>query len=121
MTVTVNFETVIAATLQSVCPLTFPDVAPEGTPEPYLVWKLYGGRALRYVEDVLPDRRNNQLEVSIWSPNRIECNTLMQQVELALITAPDLQCKAITEMQTAFDEDVRLRGVMQEFDVWGPR
>ena len=118
---TVNFETAIASTLQTVCPRIFPDVAPEGTPEPYLVWKLYGGRAIRYTEDEMPDRRNNQLEVSIWSPSRSECNTLMQQVELALMAAPQLQSRAITELYTAYDEDTALRGVVQDFDVWGPR
>lgn len=116
-----SLETEIVAALLAVCPRTYPDVAPAGTPTPYLVWTLIGGRAVPYVEGALPTTRNGFVQVTAWTPQRLESNALMQQVQAALMAAPTLQVVPQTELQTAYDKDTTLRGAMQDFDVWAAR
>ena len=118
---TLAIETAIQTALAAVCPRTFPDVAPDGTAPPYLVWRLDSGTPVRYVEGTIPDRRNALLQVAAWSATRAESNTVLQQVELSLLAAPALSTRAITEVHMAYDEDVDLGGAMQDFDVWGAR
>ncbi len=116
-----SLETEIVAALTAVCPRTFPDVAPAGTATPYLVWQLYGGQSVTYVEGALPNTRNGFLQVTAWTPQRLESNTLIQQVEAALLAAPGLQARADSALQSAYDKDTTLRGAMQDFDIWAAR
>ncbi len=118
---TLNLETELVAVLQPLCPRVFPDVAPEGTQEPYIVWHQYGGAAPMYVEGQMVDRRNCYVQINVWHASRMVCNQLSLDIEAALVAHPLLQAQPLNALSAAYDEDVALRGSMQDFSVWALR
>lgn len=116
-----TLEETLTAALQALCPRVFPDVAPDGTAVPYVVWHMYGGRPAIYTEGVQADRRNAYVQINVWHPSRATCNTLSLQIADALIAHPVLQADPLNELQAAFDEDTERRGAMQDFSLWAPR
>jgi hypothetical protein len=118
---TINLETLLADTLKTLCERTFPDVAPEDTPTPYVVWHFLGGRTVQYVEGQLATRRNALVQINVWHESRAVANQLSLQIEDALVAHTDLRAEPQGGLQSAYDEDAHLRGSMQDFSVWADR
>lgn len=118
---TITLETQLASALQALCPRTFPDVAPEGTATPYVVWHILGGHTVQYVEGELATRRNALVQINVWHESRAVANQLSLDIEAALVAHADLRAEPQGSLQSAYDEDVELRGSMQDFSVWADR
>lgn len=121
MPVSPQLESVLQTALAALCARTFPDVAPSGTPTPYVVWHMYGGQAVTYTEAQTADRRNAFVQINVWDASRSECNALALQIEQVLTTHQLLQAEAIGALTSAYDEDTDLRGAMQDFSLWAER
>lgn len=113
-----TLEQHLQAALQALCPRTWPDVAPNGTEGPYIVWSIYGGAAVQYTEGAMASRRNAYVQVNVWGAGRTTCNALSQQIEAALVAHPHLRCEPLSALRTAFDQDTERRGAMQDFSIW---
>jgi hypothetical protein len=118
---TITLETLLADTLKTLCERTFPDVAPEDTTTPYVVWHILGGRTVQYVEGQLATRRNALVQINVWHESRAVANQLSLQIEDALVAHTDLRAEPQGGLQSAYDEDAHLRGSMQDFSVWADR
>lgn len=116
-----TLEETLHQALQALCPRVFPDVAPEGTATPYVVWHQLGGMAPQYIEGPMADRRNCLVQINVWHASRLVANQLSLEIEAALTTHPTLQASAQSALAGAYDEDVDLRGSMQDFSVWADR
>lgn len=118
---TITLETLLADTLKTLCDRTFPDVAPEGTATPYVVWHMLGGRTVQYVEGELATRRNALVQINVWHESRAVANQLSLDIEAAMVAHTTLRAEVQGSLQSSFDEDVELRGSMQDFSVWADR
>jgi hypothetical protein len=118
---TINLETMLAAALQPLCQRTYPDVAPEGTATPYVVWHILGGRTVQYVEGPLANRRNALVQINVWHESRAVANQLSLDIEAALVAHTTLRAEVQGGLQSAYDEDAHLRGSMQDFSMWADR
>lgn len=118
---TITLETLLSDTLKTLCDRTFPDAAPEGTATPYVVWHILGGRTVQYVEGQLATRRNALVQINVWHESRAVANQLSLDIEAALVAHTTLRAEAQGGLQSAYDEDVELRGSMQDFSMWADR
>ena len=96
----------------------FPDVAPEGAPLPRIVYQQVGGVSLTFEEGTLPDRENCRIQVSVWSPRRMETTELAKQVEAAILSAQTMQAIAIGARTSIHESDTGLFGARQDFSIW---
>ena len=71
-----SLESDLSTLLKTVCPRTFPDVAPSGTAAPFIAWQALGGESLRYLDNTAPDKRNTYMQVSVYSKTRAEALAL---------------------------------------------
>ena len=118
---TLTLETELVAVLQPLCARVFPDVAPEGTEVPYVVWHQYGGAAPMYTEGAMADRRNCYLQINVWHPSRAVCNQLSLDIEATLVAPPLFQAQPLNALSSTYDEDQNMRGSMQDFSLWAVR
>jgi hypothetical protein len=116
-----TLEQTLQTALVALCPRSYPDVAPEGTATPYVVWHQFGGQAPIYTESALIDRRNAYVQINVWADTKAASATLSLQIEQALVAHPVLQAEPQNALQAAYDEDTTLRGSMQDFSIWAPR
>lgn len=121
MTTNTQLEETLHQALVALCPRVFPDVAPEGTETPYVVWHQLGGLAPQYTEGPMADRRNCLVQINVWHASRLVANKLSLDIEVALTTHPTLHAETQSAITAAYDEDVHLRGSMQDFSVWADR
>jgi hypothetical protein len=118
---TINLETLLADTLKTLCQRTFPDIAPEGTATPYVVWHILGGQSVQYVEGELATRRNALVQINVWHESRAVANQLSLDIEAALVAHTTLRAEVQGALQSAYDEDADVRGAMQDFSLWANR
>ena len=116
-----TLEDQLTAVLQALCPRVYPDIAPTGTASPYVVWHMYGGQAVAYVEGPQAARRNAHVQINCWAASRGAANTLSLQIAQALHAHPTLQAQALAALQAAYDEDTGLYGALQDFSLWADR
>lgn len=121
MTTNINLEAELSRVLLTLCARVFPDVAPEGTQAPYVVWHQYGGTAPIYTEGELLERRNSFVQINAWAQSRAQANTLSLDIEQALVANQLLQAQPLNAISTLYDEDTTLRGSMQDFSLWMAR
>ena len=114
-----TLETELATALQALCPRAYPDVAPEGTALPYIVWHQMPGSATMYTEGAMANRRNSNVQINVWAATRSACNQLSLAIEAALVAHPQLQVQPLNSLAAAYNEDSTLRGSMQDFSIWG--
>jgi hypothetical protein len=114
-------EQALQAALAALCPRTYPDVAPEGTATPYIVWHQFGGQAPTYTEAALTNRRNAYVQVNVWADTKAVSAALSLQIEQALVAHTVLQVEPQNALQAEYDEETTLRGSMQDFSIWAPR
>lgn len=99
----------------------YPDVAPEGTAAPYIVFQQVGGQGLNHTEGTLPTAENCRMQLATWCESRIQATTLAQQAEALLLAATAFQATTLGNRTSLLDEDTGLRGARQDFSVWVPR
>jgi hypothetical protein len=116
-----SIETSLYAVLAAICPRVYPDVAPAGVARPYVTWQQVGGQAPTYVEVAVVDKRNADIQVSVWAETRIAANALALQIEVALTTAAAFQAKPLGALFARHDQDVNLYGTNQDFSLWAAR
>lgn len=96
----------------------FPDVAPEETPRPYIVYQAVGGSAINYTEAAVPNKQNARVQVSVWADTRLAASDIGKQAEDALRLCLPLQTTVLTARRSLVDDATSLRGSMQDFDFW---
>jgi hypothetical protein len=96
----------------------FPDVAPEGTPVPYVTYQAVGGEPINFLSGEAPGKTNARMQVNVWAKTRIEASELGAQVEDAIRAATDLQPEALTGRIATYDKTTQYRGTMQDFSLW---
>lgn len=115
-------ESIISATLRAlVAGRVYPDVAPEGTALPRIVYQQVGGKPVQYTEGPLAGQENARMQIACWADTRDAATTLAKQVEDALIAAPGCTVEPIGQRVSVYEEDTGLRGARQDFSVWSPR
>jgi hypothetical protein len=117
----VSIESDLYLIISGICPRVYPDIAPANTAMPYVTWSLYGGNTIKPLAKEVPDKRNAMIQVNVWSKSRLESINTMLAIESALITATQFVCKPMNAMSATFDDDTDIRGIMQDFSIWGPR
>lgn len=111
----------ITALLRTICARTYCDFAPTDTERPYCTYQVIGGEVLSYLDAVVPGKTNAEVQVSIWSNSRLEASALMNQVEVAMIMATNMQASALSAAAADFDVDMNVRSSRQDFSVWADR
>lgn len=116
-----SMESDLHTLLKTVCPRTFPDVAPSGTAAPFIAWQGLGGESLRFVDNTAPDKRNTYMQVSAYSTTRAEALALIRAAEAALCASPAFVCKPRGEPISTYEEDTKLYGAIQRHSIWAAR
>jgi hypothetical protein len=114
-----TLEQTLTTLLCTICPRVFRITAPVGTAQPYITYQRLGGQSLTYMDNMVPGKRNALVQVNVWGGD--DPDALIQQVELALRTAPDLQAEPQGESQDASEPDMQLAGARQDFSIWADR
>lgn len=115
-------ESIIFATLRGlVADRVYPDVAPEGSELPRIVYQQAGGQPVQYAEGPLASQENARMQIACWAATRDAATTLAKQVEDALVAAPGCTVQPIGQRVSVYEEDTGLRGARQDFSVWSPR
>jgi hypothetical protein len=116
-----SLDSDLCATLKTVCPRVFPDVAPVTTQRPYVTYQQIGGQAPNFVDNTVPSIENAEFQVNVWSATRKEAKDLIKQIEMALITSTAVQARPVAAARSDHDPDMELYGSMQDFSIWAPR
>ena len=116
-----SMESELTTLLKTVCPRTFPDVAPSGTAAPFIAWQLLGGESLRALDNTAFDKRNSYVQVSVYSLTRTESLTKIRAAEDAMCASAAFICRPMGEPLTTYEDDTRLYGAMQRFSIWAAR
>ena len=116
-----SMESELTTLLKTVCPRTFPDVAPSGTAAPFIAWQLLGGESLRALDNTAFDKRNSYVQVSVYSLTRTESLTKIRAAEDAMCASAAFICRPMGEPLTTYEDDTRLYGAMQRFSLWAAR
>lgn len=99
----------------------YPEVAPEESAIPRIVYQQVGGMGFAYQESTLPDHENVRLQIVTWGDDRENVTALAKLVEAAILAAPALQATPLGNRTSLYEEDTRLRGALQQFSIWAPR
>ena len=110
-------ETEIQSVLSAICQRSFPDFAPANTTAPYITWQQIGGGVTNYTDDSVPSSRMARIQINAWAVTRIEANQMALQIEEAMILAAGIQARPKGAFIATTDEDMNLRGAMQDFSV----
>ena len=96
----------------------FPDVAPQGTPVPYITYQAVGGDPDNFLTGDLPQKSSARMQINVWAAARLEASALGAQVEGAVRAAAHLQPEVLTGRVATYDETTGYRGTMQDFWIW---
>ncbi|MBS0427605.1 MAG: DUF3168 domain-containing protein [Proteobacteria bacterium] len=99
----------------------FPDVAPEGTEAPYIVFQQVGGRSVAFLERAVPSNKHGRYQVAVWAKQRSEAAALGLQIEAAMLTATAFQVEALGAPIADHDSETGLRASRQDFGIWSQR
>ena len=116
-----SLETQLFTLLQAVCPRTYPDFAPVTTARPYLTYQQIGGESVNMLDRMVPNKRNANIQVNVWSDTRAEASALIQSVEDALRMATIFQAEPLSAPRADFDADVPVYAAIQDFTIWADR
>jgi hypothetical protein len=112
-------ETSIVATIGPILGgRIFPDTAPFDTPKPWGTYIQVGGEATTFIDKAAPGIRNARIQINVWAATRAQANTVMQQIEAALVAATDMDARPLSAFSSLHEPDLSLYGAMQEFDCW---
>jgi len=116
-----SMESSLSTLLKTICPRTFPDVAPSGTAAPFIAWQALGGESLRFLDNAAPDKRNTYMQVAVYSKTRAEAMALIRAAEAALCASPLFTVSPQGEPISTYEDDTTLYGAMQRFSIWAVR
>jgi hypothetical protein len=118
-----GMEASLVAVLRTQCPRVFPDVAPAGTPAPYITYQHIGGESLRYLDGQACSLRHSMVQLNAWADTRVAALALSRAVEDALCATPaaTFTARPVAEPIGDDEEDTHRRGCLQDFHIWGPR
>lgn len=116
-----SLESDLYAVLAAVCPRVYPDTAPANPVRPYVTWQQLGGSVIAPVANEVADKRNGFIQVNVWADTRIEANAIALAIEAALTTAAAFQARPQSAISATMDDEVQLRGAVQDFSIWAPR
>ena len=116
-----SLESDLNTLLKTICPRTFPDVAPSGTVAPFIAWQGLGGESLRFVDSTAPDKRNTYMQVSVYSTTRLEALSLIRAAETALCGSAAFVVRPQGEPMSTYEDDTTLYGAIQRFSIWAVR
>lgn len=110
-------EIELTALLRQICEDSYPSVAPEGTPSPFIVWQAVGGREVTTLRKKRA-RRNALVQISIWSEDVEVAIDLLDQVDAALRASTTLQASPSGARRMTHEPDTGLHGQMQDWSIW---
>lgn len=116
-----TMEADLSTLLKTICPRTFPDVAPSGTAATFIAWQLLGGESLRALDNTALDKRNSYVQVSVYSLTRAESLAKIRAAEEAMCASAAFICRPMGEPLTTYEDDTRLYGAIQRFSIWAAR
>lgn len=96
----------------------FPDVAPIDTPRPYVIYQQIGGQALHYVDDLIPDKGNAEVQIGVWGESRAAVSALSRQIDDALRLSTLFQAESVSALTAVHEPDLALYGAEQDFSIW---
>lgn len=99
----------------------YPDVAPEGSALPRIVYQQVGGVAEVFTEGALPDKENGRMQIACWATTRAAAVALAQQVEATLVATTAFQAEPLGARSSVYEEDTKLFGARQDFSIWSTR
>ena len=116
-----SLETQLFTVLSGLCPRTFPGYAPITTARPYVTYQQIGGEAVNMLDRFVPNKRNANIQVNVWSNTMAEAMTLIQSIEDALRMSVVFQAEPQNAPVTDFDADIPVYSAVQEFNIWADR
>lgn len=99
----------------------FPDVAPEGSALPRIVYQQVGGQGLSFIDGTMPSKENGRMQIACWATTRAAAIALAKQVEAAVCGSSALQAIPLGARMSDFEPDTGLYCSMQDFSVWPNR
>ena len=99
----------------------YPDIAPDHVARPYIVYQQIGGEAPTFLERAVPSKKNARLQIVVWADTRSAAQSLILQVEAALVAATAFQALPIGASTSVYDEEAAVRGARQDFSIWSDR
>jgi hypothetical protein len=99
----------------------YPDIAPEGSALPRIVYQQVGGQGLSFMDGTLPSKENGRMQIACWATSRAEAISLAKQVEVAVCGAAALQAIPLGARASDFEQDTNLYACRQDFSVWPNR
>ena len=93
----------------------FPDLAPPGTPAPWITYLAVGGIDHSTLDDSAATL-NARMQVDVWSHSRAETTALMAAVRTALKTPP-VRAVPIGAPVSSFEPDTLLYGSRLDFSI----
>lgn len=116
-----SLESKLFTELAALCPRVFPDVAPAGTARPYVTYQQIGGDPSFYVEGQVMAKVSAYMQINVWHESRQQANTLMRQIEAALLQSTAFQAEPQGGLIAGFEEDTETRSAQQDFSIWADR
>ena len=116
-----SIESNLTALLKTICPRTFPDFAPFDTVRPYVTYQAIGGQIINPLGNELPNKRNTNVQINIWSNTRLEANSIIEQVEVAMRASTQFIARPQAAPMGGFDADIPVYSAIQDFTIWGDR
>lgn len=96
----------------------FPDVAPEGTDQPYATYQAVGGSVINFTEGTAPGYRNARVQVNVWAATRMQASSIGNAAEDALRGVAGLQTTVLSAATSIYEPDTGLYGQMQDYSFW---
>jgi hypothetical protein len=111
----------LTALLKTICPRVRPDFAPTDTPQPYIIYQGVGGQAFNFLDKSVPNKKNADVQISVWAVTRLEASDLIDRIEVAMIQAAEFDAEPIAAASHDYDHDTERRSARQDFSVWYDR
>jgi hypothetical protein len=94
----------------------FPDVAPQGTVRPWIVYQQVGGVPSNTLCGNT-DKQNARIQFTVWAATRPQANTLMRSAE-KILTEPTIRAVSQGSLVAVFDEATKSYGARQDLSFW---
>jgi hypothetical protein len=99
----------------------YPDVAPEGSALPRIVYQQVGGQGLSFLDGTLPSKENGRMQIACWATTRAAAIALAKQVEVAVCGSSALQAIPLGARASDWEQDTGFYACRQDFSVWPSR
>lgn len=107
-------ESTVAAALGGTGIKFFPDVAPTGTPGPYLTYQAVGGQDVNDMSGPA-DLENARMQINAWATTRAGATAAMRTARAAMVAAGGLPIGAPV---STYEKDTKLYGSRLDFSLW---